>query len=206
MSENCLLSSTFFLLLLLSFYFLNIFIKQAHIFFGDVVATNEMMEKVEFSFFTLPDSGCFLTHAPSRLSEFFALLYPFHANVYPPLAITIVTTGPILYLLIAAHAKMREKQTKSKKASLTSFHDIIYIREMYGGKKMVGITTSKRRNNPMTKRLEHQQRKHFRLKKKNNMKLTEDEKMKITTTDGLLTRCVWFTCHVFLRQCKYRES
>jgi hypothetical protein len=172
-------------------------LKKAHIFFGDVVATTEMMEKVEFSFFTLPDSGCFLTHAPSRLTEIFALLYPFHANVYPPLAITIVTTGPILYLLIATHARMREKQTKSKKASLTSFHDLIYIREMYGGKRMVGM-----RRNPTSKRLEHQQRKHLRVKKQNNIKLTEDEKMKITTTDGLLSRCVWFTCHVFLRQCK----
>lgn len=144
-----------------------------------------MMQKVEFSFFTLPDSGAFCTHAPSRLSEIFALLYPFHRNVYPPLVVTILTVGPILYLLIAAHARMREKHTKSRKASFTSFHDLIYIREMYGG--------NKRR----VHRQQQQQRRHRQVK----LKSTGNEKTKKTTTDGLLTRCIWFSCHVFLRQC-----
>lgn len=66
----------------ISFLFiLLLFAKEADFVFGDIVVSYERMQEVEFSFFTLPDSGGFLTHAPRRLSEAFALIYPFELEV-----------------------------------------------------------------------------------------------------------------------------
>ncbi|KAG5678940.1 hypothetical protein PVAND_008559 [Polypedilum vanderplanki] len=75
--------------------------READFVFGDTVVTYERMQEVEFSFFTLPDSGAFLTHAPRRLSEAFALVHPFQKEVWPALFLTLLISGPILYLMIA---------------------------------------------------------------------------------------------------------
>lgn len=122
--------------------------------FGDVVVTNEKKQEVEFSFFTLPDSGGFLTHAPRRLSEAFALVYPFQREVWPPLIFTVIVVGPILYVMIVVPHLLRRPP----------FHHLAYILEMGGTRRRFGRTTRSER-------------------------------------DGLLSRCVWFTCHIFLRQC-----
>jgi hypothetical protein len=135
--------------------------------FGDIVVTYEKMQEVEFSFFTLPDSGAFLTHAPRRLSEAFALVYPFQKDVWPPLVITCAIVGPILYLLIVVSERMKRK--RRKRYHLKTFYSIVYIREM-------GIAKGRR----------------FALKNERPRRLKED---------GLLSKCVWFTCHIFLRQC-----
>lgn len=50
-------------------------------FLGDVTLTLERRKLVEFSFITLADSGAFLTHAPGRLNEAFALIQPFQSEV-----------------------------------------------------------------------------------------------------------------------------
>lgn len=97
--------------------------------FGDIVVTYEKMQEVEFSFFTLPDSGAFLTHAPRRLSEAFALVYPFQKEVWPPLIVTFVAVGPILYVFIIVPSWMKRRFGKKRK-HLAPFFDIIYIREM----------------------------------------------------------------------------
>lgn len=123
------------------------------------------MQEVEFSFFTLPDSGAFLTHAPKRLSEAFALVYPFQKEVWPLVILTVIVVGPILYALVALPEKLR-----AKSRPLRSFHDITYIRE---------ITRD-------TSRL--------------NLPVTAD-RSKPWLGDGLLSRCIWYTCHIFLRQC-----
>jgi hypothetical protein len=130
--------------------------------------TYEKMQEVDFSFFTLPDSGAFLTHAPRRLSEAFALVYPFQKDVWPPLVITVAVVGPILYLLIVIPDSLKRK--RRKRQQMKSFHDMVYINEM----RMAGKSLRWR---------------HERLKK-----LKED---------GLLSRCVWFACHIFLRQCQF---
>jgi hypothetical protein len=130
--------------------------------------TYEKMQEVEFSFFTLPDSGAFLTHAPRRLSEAFALVYPFQKDVWPPLLLTIAVVGPILYLMIVIPNRMKRKHRKKQQQP---FHDIAYIREMgMAGRKML--------------------LKHERLRQRRQLK-----------EDGLLSRCVWYTFHIFLRQC-----
>lgn len=134
--------------------------------FGDIVVTYDKMQEVEFSFFTLPDSGAFLTHAPRRLSEAFALVYPFQKEVWPLLIFTIIIVGPILYLLIVI-PKWMKRRWRRKRKHLKSFRNIIYIKEMGRARrrKLVGENTRR------------------------------------LIRDGLLSRCVWFTCHIFLRQC-----
>lgn len=96
--------------------------------FGDVVVTYDKMQEVEFSFFTLPDSGAFITHAPRRLSEAFALVYPFQRNVWPALIITFVIVGPVLYFMISFKIWMNGKVERKK--SKATFFDMLYIREM----------------------------------------------------------------------------
>lgn len=142
--------------------------QEADLLFGDVVVTYERMQEVEFSFFTLPDSGAFLTHAKRRLSEAFALVYPFQAEVWPLLIFTIIAVGPILYLMILFPEWMEKRKPRERK-HLKSFHKMVYIREIC-------------RNRRKTIK-------------------GEKERSRRLNNDGLLSRCVWFTCHIFLRQC-----
>jgi hypothetical protein len=141
--------------------------------FGDIVVTYERMQEVEFSFFTLPDSGAFLTHAPRRLSEAFALIYPFQMEVWPALICTIIFSGPILYLMIIVpewfndRGNKRRHDAKRQMMPPKSFHDIIYIKEM-------AQSTRRKKREPQEGTVNR---------------------------SGLFCRCIWFTCHIFLRQC-----
>ena len=146
--------------------------------FGDIVVTYERMQEVEFSFFTLPDSGAFLTHAPRRLSEAFALVYPFQMEVWPALIFTIIITGPILYFMIIIPEWIRNKRRKGKlpEHPTKSFYNMIYIKE---------ITRLPARNF----------KKHFA-----DAAIEDNRQVNL---EGLLARCVWFTCQIFLRQCSY---
>lgn len=75
--------------------------RKAEFFIGDVALTLERSQAVEFSFLTLADSGAFVTHAPSKLNEALALLRPFHWQVWPAILVTLIVSGPILYVIIA---------------------------------------------------------------------------------------------------------
>lgn len=134
--------------------------------FGDIVVTYEKMQEIDFSFFTLADNGAFLTHAPDRLSEAFALVYPFQMNVWLPLLFTIIIVGPTLYSIIICRTWIDELYSKSSD-NQKAFYSMLYIKEITRIKVKATVKVPKR------------------LKK-----------------DGLLIRCVWFTCHVFLKQCK----
>lgn len=140
---------------------------------GDIVVSYERMQEVEFSFFTLPDSGAFLTHAPRRRSEAFALVYPFQTEVWPVLIFTIIITGPILYFMIAIPQWVMERRQQKSRKFLSkqpkTFFDLIYIREI-------------------TRR----QRPRIRVRK-----ITFDDK-----NANSFGACVWYTCRIFLRQCE----
>ncbi|CAG9799965.1 unnamed protein product [Chironomus riparius] len=153
--------------------------READFVFGDIVVTYERMQEVEFSFFTLPDSGAFLTHAPRRLSEAFALVYPFQMEVWPALIFTIIITGPILYFMIIIPEWIRNKRRKRKllEHPAKSFYNMIYIKE---------ITRHQARN-----------------LKKHVTTTTAIENDRQVNSEGLLARCVWFTCQIFLRQSTY---
>lgn len=146
--------------------------------FGDVVVSYERMQEVEFSFFTLPDSGAFLTHAPKRLSEAFALVYPFQMEVWPVVIFTFIVTGPILYLMIAIPQWIVERKNARKRLQQPeTFFSLIYIREI------TREATLRRRVN--------------RTRKSRTDEIVEGKK-----DSNLFANCVWFTCRIFLRQCK----
>ena len=130
--------------------------------FGDIVVTYEKMHQVEFSFFTLADSGAFLTHATRRLSEALALIYPFKWDVWPALIFTIILTGPALYIITILPDLIWNKNI------LSSFHHITYIKE---------ITRRPKRRE---------------ISKYPDMTLNRI---------GLFNRCVWYSMHIYLRQC-----
>ena len=155
--------------------------------FGDIVVTYERMQEVEFSFFTLPDSGAFLTHAPRRLSEALALVYPFQMEVWPVVIFTVLITGPILYLMILIPELLlqrRRRRQRRRILDMSSFYNMIYIREITkGGRRMAAAV-------PAVKSISIDGHKKGVKCQARQLK-----------RDGLFARCVWFTCHIFLRQC-----
>ncbi|KAM8715375.1 hypothetical protein ACLKA7_002431 [Drosophila subpalustris] len=82
----------------------------ADFFLGDVGLSWERRKAIEFSFFTLADSGAFATHAPRRLNEALAVMRPFKLDIWPYLILTIVFSGPIFYIIIALPYKWRRRQ------------------------------------------------------------------------------------------------
>ncbi|KAH8376556.1 hypothetical protein KR093_000113, partial [Drosophila rubida] len=82
----------------------------ADFFLGDVGLSWERRKAIEFSFFTLADSGAFATHAPRRLNEALAIMRPFKLDIWPYLILTIVFSGPIFYGIIALPHKWRRRQ------------------------------------------------------------------------------------------------
>lgn len=149
--------------------------------FGDIVVSYERMQEVEFSFFTLPDSGAFLTHAPRRLSEAFALVYPFQMEVWPVVIFTIIISGPILYLMIAIPQWIIDRKNLKTLQKPETFFSMIYIREI---------------TREATLRL--QVNKKGRRRSQSRM----DENVEEKKDSNLFANCVWFTCRIFLRQCK----
>ncbi|XP_077302826.1 ionotropic receptor 40a-like [Arctopsyche grandis] len=81
--------------------------READFFLGDVTVTWERQLGVEFSVFTLADSGAFITHAPRRLSETFALLRPFKWQVWPAVLATVVISGPTFWAAASGSALWR---------------------------------------------------------------------------------------------------
>lgn len=163
--------------------------------FGDIVVTYEKMQEVEFSFFTLPDSGAFLTHAPHRLSEALALVYPFQMEVWPALIFTIVITGPILYFMIIVPEWIdRRKRTRNLREKPKTFFNLIYIKEITKGFSNINSTAAEGGGECGFR---------MRINKKKKKKSNQEEDGRQLRTDDLFARCVWFTCHIFLRQCLY---
>lgn len=74
--------------------------READFFLGDVSLSSERRQAVEFTFFTLADSGAFVTHAPRVLSEAFVILRPFKIDVWPYVIFTVIVSGPVLYFII----------------------------------------------------------------------------------------------------------
>ncbi|XP_058468079.1 ionotropic receptor 40a [Malaya genurostris] len=145
--------------------------REVELFLGDVAVTWERMQAMEFSFFTLADSVAFVTHAPRKLSEALALVRPFQITVWPLVLITIMISGPILYLIIALPYRLEEWTSgcfaRAKRLKVyrgPSFYHLQYIQEMnYGGyNRATGIAG--------------------------------------TPQHPSLDRCVWYTINIYLRQ------
>lgn len=141
---------------------------MADFFLGDVSLSWERRKVVEFSFFTLADSGAFATHAPRRLNEALAILRPFKADVWPYLILTIIFSGPVFYFIIAIPFKWHPKNDIEKQPQFY----MAYIRE---------IT-------------------HVECRVDGNQQGTQKPDAEIPK--NLFDKCIWFTVHLFLKQCK----
>ncbi|XP_053959003.1 ionotropic receptor 40a [Anastrepha ludens] len=167
---------------------------------GDVSLSWERRKAVEFSFFTLADSGAFATHAPRRLNEAFAIIRPFKRDVWPYLILTVIFSGPIFYAIIAipykwhlpcqtlqANRQPRERlqQRDVERDGELVFH-MAYIKEITG-------------DNELTRRLLRQQQQQLYKEQERRGRvpaLTE-------IPHNLFDKCIWFTVQLFLKQsCK----
>ncbi|XP_049285684.1 ionotropic receptor 40a isoform X2 [Anopheles funestus] len=150
--------------------------REVELYLGDVAVTWERMKAVEFSFFTLADSAAFVTHAPRKLNEALALVRPFQITVWPPVIITILISGPILYIIISTpyrwrygynRGNLRQRNRHKKfRQRKPAFYNIRYIEEM----SYTRVTA----------------RRTYRT---NDMQEYPS-----------LDRCIWYTINVYLRQ------
>ncbi|KAH8236079.1 hypothetical protein KR032_007796, partial [Drosophila birchii] len=145
---------------------------QADFLLGDVGLSWERRKAIEFSFFTLADSGAFATHAPRLLNEALAIMRPFKQDIWPYLILTIVFSGPIFYGIITMPyiwrrrpANLDEEQQRYKCIYMT------YIKEITPGLVKV---------------------------KRIKVKVPFAQQM----PNQLFEKCIWFTLRLFLKQCK----
>lgn len=114
--------------------------READLFLGDIPLSWERRQAVEFTFFTLADSGAFVTHAPQKLSEALVLIRPFLWEVWPLLILTILLTAPALFFIVIIpfwwkdtfnyyewknlkRLKVNETSCSSQAFELPQFHD-----------------------------------------------------------------------------------
>lgn len=183
--------------------------QEADLFLGDIAITWERRRAVEFSFFTLADSGAFVTHAPRRLNEALALLRPFRWEVWPPLVFTIFVTGPLFYFVIAApfwwkgkrpHRNGRARNTRGGRMNEIRWYSDRVISVESGVLKLTQLNRMRfgPRNtyaNPIV-----QAKKINRHKAKRPPIAIVDDGERIP--EDLFNRCIWFAITLFLRQCK----
>ncbi|ALC38923.1 Ir40a, partial [Drosophila busckii] len=142
----------------------------ADFFLGDVGLSWERRKAIEFSFFTLADSGAFATHAPRRLNEALAIMRPFKADIWPYLILTIVFSGPIFYIIIALPYKWRRRQLPTDVERLGGVCIYMtYIKEI----------------TPCVLKL-----RHVRRNRRSSPQMPPQ----------LFERCIWFTLRLFLKQ------
>ncbi|XP_059478041.1 ionotropic receptor 40a [Neocloeon triangulifer] len=73
--------------------------RQVDLFLGDATITYERTLDLDFSFFTMADNVAFITHSPQPLSEAWALVRPFHWEVWLAVWLSIALIGPALRLI-----------------------------------------------------------------------------------------------------------
>lgn len=149
-----------------------VFQQQADFFLGDVGLSWERRKAIEFSFFTLADSGAFATHAPRRLNEALAIMRPFKLDIWPYLILTIVFSGPIFYGIITMpyiwrrHSAVLDVEQLGYKCIYMA-----YIKEI-----TPGLVKIKRRKGK--------------------------DRFAQQMPNQLFEKCIWFTLRLFLKQCK----
>ncbi|XP_063697077.1 ionotropic receptor 40a [Culicoides brevitarsis] len=151
--------------------------READIFLGDIPLSWERRQAVEFTFFTLADSGAFVTHAPQKLSEALVLIRPFLWEVWPVLVITVLLSAPSLYLIIMIPIFIKKQR-------------ILYQKQ---------IKCSKHAYNPKRKTRSF----HFYYIKEITMSRTWNYKIsdrKTSNPEGLFMKISWFLVKVYLKQ------
>lgn len=177
---------------------------------GDIAITRERRRAVEFSFFTLADSGAFATHAPKRLNEALALVRPFRWEVWPPLVFTIFVSGPLFYFIIAApfwwkrngirYKKIRIIRKGIKENEIRWYSDR-HFNDKYGPYHLTQL--NRIRFGPHNKYAGPICR-TTKIKQNDDKLCTSIYVLKESETipHNLLNKCIWFAITLFLRQCK----
>ncbi|CAH0381550.1 unnamed protein product [Bemisia tabaci] len=88
--------------------------REVQLFAGDLGLTYERNQAVEFTFPTLADSEVFLTHSPGRLNEALALVRPFQWQVWLLVVLTVVASGPLLFIIIETPTCWQKKSRSMK--------------------------------------------------------------------------------------------
>ncbi|KAJ6637314.1 Ionotropic receptor 40a, partial [Pseudolycoriella hygida] len=160
--------------------------READLLLGDVGITFERKKAVEFSFFTLVDSGAFVTHSPRKLSEAFALIRPFRKEVWPFLILTVAISGPAFYYIIALpywwqdstfkirNCLLRKNNKKTKKKKRPTLQKDLFFDEAYLKEMRYGIPNV----HQMNRKLIHRK----------------------AIPKHLFEKCFWFTVTLFLKQ------
>ena len=149
---------------------------------GDVSLSWERRKAIEFSFFTLADSGAFATHAPRRLNEALAIMRPFKADVWPYLILTIIVSGPFFYLIIATPYRWHRSVNRGPGKKLIK----------HGPYYMAYIKEITRMDTQFQRRLA-----------KMESDVEEGNVCQAELPPNLFNRCIWFTVQLFLKQCKF---
>lgn len=163
-------------------------IKLADLFLGDVSLSSERHQVIEFSFFTLADSGAFVTHAPRRLNEALAILRPFNMDVWPYLVLTVLFSGPILYAVIILPYKWLPSTIEVTSNLTQSETGFTHKRKPFYLTYIKEITPFNRRQLPTTCTGKSQ---YSAIVAANGQDIAE----------GLFYKCIWYTVRLFLKQC-----
>lgn len=185
-------------------------LQEADFLLGDIAMSWERRRAVEFSFFTLVDSGAFVTHAPKRLNEALALVRPFRWQVWPPLVFTIAVTGPLFYFVIAvpfwwrgaykqhtvaSTVAHRPSLRRNKHAAQIRWYSDRHVRVECGAYHLTQLNRMRFGPrqcyaDPIVRKIDK------RIKR---VRVEADNQL----PDNLLNKCIWFAITLFLRQCKH---
>lgn len=182
--------------------------KLADFLLGDVSLSWERRKAVEFSFFTLADSGAFATHAPRRLNEAFAIIRPFKRDVWPYLILTVIFSGPIFYAIIAIpykwHLPCQTRQvTRHRPSEQQQPRDVERVGELVFHMAYIKEITG---DNEMARRLLRQQQHQYQQEREANEQQQHRggaQSLAAEIPDNLFDKCIWFTVQLFLKQCKF---
>lgn len=157
----------------------------------------------EFTFFTLADSGAFVTHVPKSLNEALALIRPFQWEVWFLFIFTIFVSGPAIYFVIVMpswwqKANINKQTCRYRRADRKSLQrtrkpnqkkSLKFIRH---SNEVLHVTYMKEMSYGI-KDIPAMNRRYLRSKR--------DTRKKVLPID-LFNKCVWFAVTLFLRQCK----
>lgn len=190
--------------------------QEADFLLGDIGITWERLRAVEFSFFTLADSGAFVTHYPKRLNEALALVRPFRWEVWPPLVFTIAVTGPLFYFVIAMPFWWKGqsnvpaiKRNEPRAKNQIRWYSDRHINVEYGALYLTQL--NRMRFGPRTKYMNptitrQKAKKGCKRTSVNRPSCVQKQEEADTIPHDLLNKCIWFAITMFLRQCKYRKQ
>jgi ABC-type amino acid transport substrate-binding protein len=106
------------------------YFQEADIAIGSITITGPRLTAVDFSVPYYETGAGFIANIPRELSKWAALLRPYKFNVWLPLIIAIILSGPVVWLI-----SKQNPRKNIKKISLQKCYDISFKIIVYQGKK-----------------------------------------------------------------------